>query len=145
MTDFGSAMVFFSRCVFLWVLSAELCLNAWPHESQMNGFSPVCMRRCELKSFDWEKAFEQNWQTYGFSPVCVRLCLAKIPDRENLILHTSHSYGFSPECIRLCFVSELEVVNPWLHMGHTNGRAPKKDFQNKHKMIHWFLHHLCVF
>lgn len=60
-------------CVFLWVLRAELCRNACPHSSQMYGFSPVWIRKCDVRSFDCEKAFAQNLHLYGFSPVCV-LC-----------------------------------------------------------------------
>lgn len=63
MTTLESNIEPLSMCVFLCVFNAELCLNACPQLSHMYGFSPVCILKCELRSFDCEKAFVQYLQT----------------------------------------------------------------------------------
>jgi hypothetical protein len=82
-----------------------LVKNAFPQpgSGQAKGFSPVCVRICDVKAPLTANAIPQpgSGQTNGFSPVCVRRCVAKLPRVANAFLQpgSGQANGFSPVCV----------------------------------------------
>ena len=91
---------------------------------EVNGFSPVWILLCFLKSFDCEKLLTHFVHLKGFSPVCVLSCFFKLPYCEKLLSHFEHLNGFSPVWVLSC-VFKLHATEKLLsHLVHLNGFSP---------------------
>lgn len=67
-----------------WDFSIFLWEAVYGQYGQGNGFSPVCNRRCSLRSSLRVVLYEQYVQEWGFSPVCFRICLRSLKELGTL-------------------------------------------------------------
>ena len=113
-----------------WCLAKWLaCENVLWHFSQVNGFSPVCVRMWLFKVVAPEKVREQNPHLNSFSLVCMSTWPLKSDGVGNESLHCPHWYGFSGVCEHSCIWSSTRCVNVFkhcwhLHMPNSSGEIP---------------------
>lgn len=83
--------------VTIWFLSVEWSLKRFPHLSQGNGFSPVCVRRCWFRLDELLKVLWQNLHVNGLKPVCVLMCF----------LISAGEYATWSHSLQACFFSNF--------------------------------------
>jgi len=53
---------------FLWSLSCTFQAAAYGHWSHLKGFSPLCVRRCDVSWYSWVNDWPQVSHLWGFTP-----------------------------------------------------------------------------
>ena len=81
--------------------------------------SPLCEETlCSFKQFFKAYDFPHTSQENGFSPVCVRTCWSMLPFWANRLPHSEHAKGFSPLWALMWRWSFDAVGNCLLHWTH---------------------------
>ena len=81
---------FFSSMAALWKVNSWDDLNDFWQKEHWNGFSPVWLRVCLVKSPNWVNAFWQMEHWNSFSPVCMHVCIVKLPNWVNAFWQKQH-------------------------------------------------------
>ena len=101
-------------CVRLCNFKSPFVLQVNIQRSQDISVSSECLYRlCLFKSLPVVQEYWHDSQVNGFSPVCVLLCFFKSPLVEQLYWHDSHVNGFSPVCFLLCISNLLGVAHKY--------------------------------
>lgn len=104
----------------IWSLRFWRCENCFGHISQWNCLIPEWMCMCLLRWSRFLKRLSQTLQVNGFSPVWIRRCNRMSPLQANAFWHTSHEYGFSPVCRRKWTTSVCFFRNIIAQQSHWN-------------------------
>ena len=102
-------------CRFL----SPICEKAMPQITQLYGFSPVCDRKCFLRSLDWIKAASQTSHRYGLSPAWPRRWRFKLESWEKILPHNEHSWFLPVEGDWVCTAGSVVLVC-WLPGGSSS-------------------------
>ena len=112
---------------FKWLEDA----NDLSHTSQGKGFSPVCVRICNVRWVFCEQVYSHCVQAYGCFFVCVSMCRFILVRSLNFMSHTPHSnfLGFGLSLPPRCWVHEwlskwCFSLNLFWQTSHFNGLAP---------------------
>ena len=103
-------------CLASWDWSPKF----WSHTVQLNGFSPVWMRRCLLVWAFVLNPLPHIVQRNGFSPLWIRRCVSRWLFCAKLLPHVVQPNGFSPEWARRWFLNMLLVERVLPHTEHSN-------------------------
>ena len=102
-----------------WLWEKDLLQNV-----HMNGFSPVWILECTLRSV---LVTEEKWHwvhLWGFSPVWDIIWFFKLITEIVEKWHTKHSYGLSTACLIIWSFRLSDLFDVWSHCGHLNCFSP---------------------
>ena len=101
-----------------------LWANDFPHTSQENGFSPVCVRVWTVRWCFLEQVNSQWEQEYGLSPVWVIMWEVRFDLYEEVYSQTLQKKGRSWVWVRSCMFNLLLWINDFPQCGHVYGFSP---------------------